>query len=130
MGTYIARFFVTLLLFLATDAVWLGVAAKNMYSKTIGHLMSDKPNLYVALLFYIFYVIGIIVFALNPALKNKSPVLAVELGALLGFIAYSTYDLTNLATLKNWPVQVTVIDIVWGTVLTAAVTLFSYLILR
>ena len=130
MGTFIARFFVTLLLFLATDAVWLGVAAKNMYSKTIGHLMSDKPNLYVALLFYIFYVIGIIVFALNPALKNKSPALAVELGALLGFIAYSTYDLTNLATLKNWPVQVTVIDIVWGTVLTAAVTLFSYLILR
>ena len=129
MGTLFAKFIVTFLVFLGIDAVWLGIIAKNFYSKTIGHLLSDKPNLLAALIFYIFYVFGIIVFAINPALKEKSPITALQLGAFLGFIAYSTYDLTNLATMKDWPLHVTIIDIIWGTFLTGSVSLVSYLIL-
>ncbi len=130
MNTFLFKYLVTFLVFLGIDAIWLGVIAKNMYAKTIGHLMSDKPNLIPALIFYLFYVVGIIVFAVNPALKEKSTTIAIQLGALLGFIAYSTYDLTNLATLKNWPVHVTLIDIVWGTFLTASVSVISFLILK
>lgn len=130
MNTFLFKYLVTFLVFLGIDAIWLGVIAKNMYAKTIGHLMSDKPNLIPALIFYLFYVVGIIVFSVNPALKEKSTTIAIQLGALLGFIAYSTYDLTNLATLKNWPVHVTLIDIVWGTFLTASVSVISFLILK
>lgn len=130
MGTFLIKFLVTFLVFLGIDSVWLLLIAKNFYSKTIGHLMSDKPNLIAALVFYIFYVVGIIVFAINPALKDKSPMTAIQLGAFLGFIAYATYDLTNLATLKNWPVHVTLIDVLWGTLLTGSVSVISYLILK
>ena len=129
MGTLFGKFIVTFLVFLGIDAIWLGIIAKNLYSKTIGHLLSDKPNLLAALIFYVFYVFGIIVFAINPALKEKSPITALQLGAFLGFIAYSTYDLTNLATMKDWPLHVTIIDIIWGTFLTGSVSLVSYLIL-
>jgi len=130
MMIYLTKFIVTFLIFLGIDGIWLGIIAKNFYSKTIGHLLADKPNLVAALVFYIFYVVGIIVFAINPALKEKSPTLAIQLGAFLGFIAYATYDLTNLATLKNWPLHVTLIDIVWGTFLTGSVSFLSCLILK
>jgi len=130
MSTFLIKYIVTFLVFLGIDAIWLGLIAKNFYSKTIGHLMADKPNLLAALIFYLFYVFGIIVFAINPALKEKNPMVALQLGALLGFIAYATYDMTNLATLKNWPLHVTVIDIIWGTFLTGSVSLVSYLILK
>lgn len=130
MSTFLIKYIVTFLVFLGIDAIWLGLIAKNFYSKTIGHLMADKPNLLAALIFYLFYVFGIIVFAINPALKEKNPMVALQLGALLGIIAYATYDLTNLATLKNWPLHVTVIDIIWGTFLTGSVSLVSYLILK
>jgi uncharacterized membrane protein len=116
--------------FLGIDAIWLGIIAKNLYSKTIGHLLSDKPNLLAALIFYLLYCVGIVVFAINPALKEKSWLTALQLGAFLGCIAYATYDLTNLATLRDWPLQVTVIDIIWGTFLTGSVSLISYLILN
>lgn len=130
MTTYLTRFIVTFLIFLGIDGVWLGFIARNFYSKTIGHLLADKANLLAALVFYIIYVVGIIIFAINPALKEKSPTLAIQLGAFLGFIAYATYDLTNLATLKNWPIHVTIIDILWGTFLTGTVSFLSYLILK
>ena len=130
MTSYITKFIVTFLIFLGIDGIWLGIIAKSLYSKTIGHLLAEKANLLAALVFYIFYVIGIIVFAINPALKEKSLALAIQLGAFLGFIAYATYDLTNLATLKDWPLHVTIIDILWGTFLTGSVSFLSYLILK
>jgi uncharacterized membrane protein len=130
VGTFFIKFIVTFIVFLGIDAVWLGVIAKNLYAKTIGHLMADKPNLLAALIFYLLYCVGIVVFAINPALKEKSYITAIQLGAFLGCIAYATYDLTNLATLKNWPLHVTIIDIIWGTFLTGSVSVISYLILN
>jgi len=130
MTSFLFKFIVGFIVFLGIDAIWLGFIAKNLYSKTIGHLLSPKPNYIAALIFYIIYVVGVIIFAVTPALKTKSPTLALQYGALLGFIAYATYDLTNLATLKGWPVKVTIIDIIWGTFLTASVSLITYLILN
>lgn len=130
MTSFLFKFIVGFIVFLGIDAIWLGFIAKNLYSKTIGHLLSPKPNYIAALIFYIIYVVGVIIFAVTPALKTKSPTLALQYGALLGFIAYATYDLTNLATLKGWPVKVTIIDIIWGTFLTASVSLVTYLILN
>ncbi len=129
MPSFIIKFLVGFVVFLGIDAIWLGFIAKNLYSKTIGHLLSSKPNYIAAGIFYVIYIIGVIIFAVNPALKSKSAITALQYGALLGFLAYSTYDLTNLATLKDWPLRVTLIDIVWGTFLTGSVALITYLIL-
>ena len=122
MGTY----FITLLIFFAIDLVWLGVVAKNFYRQHIGHLMSADVNWPAALLFYAVYIAGIVFFAIKPAFEAGSASRALAYGAFFGFIAYATYDLTNQATMKNWPVLVTVIDLAWGTVLTATVAFLSY----
>lgn len=110
------------------DALWLGVVANKLYKSQLGPLLMDKPNMIAAVLFYIVYVIGIVVFAVMPAIATGDWKVALGLGALLGFVAYATYDLTNLATLKGWPVKIVIIDLVWGTVLTAAVATLTYLI--
>jgi uncharacterized membrane protein len=122
LGTYA----VTLLIFFAIDLVWLGVVAKNFYRQHIGHLMSPEVNWGAAALFYLVYIAGIVVFAIKPALEAGTSTRALAYGAAFGFIAYATYDLTNQATMKDWPLLVTVIDLAWGTVLTAAVAFLSY----
>jgi len=122
VGTYV----ITLLIFFAIDLVWLGVVAKNFYRQHIGHLMSADVNWSAALLFYAVYIAGIVFFAIKPAFEAGSASRALAYGAFFGFIAYATYDLTNQATMKNWPVLVTVIDLAWGTVLTATVAFLSY----
>jgi uncharacterized membrane protein len=116
---------VTLVLFFAIDLVWLGVVAKNFYRQHIGHLMSADVNWGAALLFYLVYIAGIVFFAVKPAFEAGSAARAAAYGAAFGFIAYATYDLTNQATMKDWPVLVTVIDLAWGTTLTAAVAYLS-----
>jgi uncharacterized membrane protein len=121
-GTYV----VTLLIFFAIDLVWLGVVAKNFYRQHIGHLMGAEVNWGAALLFYAVYIAGIVFFAIKPAFEAGSAARALASGALFGFIAYATYDLTNQATMRDWPVLVTVIDLIWGTVLTATVAFLSY----
>lgn len=113
--------------FLAIDAVWLGLVAPKFYSGQIGHLMAPSPNLPAAGIFYAIYVVGVLVFAVLPA-DGVGPMRAVALGALFGFIAYATYDLTNLATLRDWPILVTVVDLAWGTFLTGSVALVGYYI--
>ena len=122
MGTYL----ITLLIFFAIDLVWLAVVAKNFYRQHIGHLMSADVNWPAALLFYAVYIAGIVFFAIKPAFEAGSASRALAYGAFFGFIAYATYDLTNQATMRNWPVLVTVIDLAWGTVLTATVAFLSY----
>ena len=92
--------------------------------------MADKTNWPAAIIFYMVYIIGLIFFALNPALKEGSLMYAALIGAFFGFITYATYDMTNLATLKNWPIFVTVVDIIWGTFLGSATTSISFLIIR
>lgn len=115
-----------LIAFLVIDFIWLKYIALSFYREQIGHLMLDKPNLGIALLFYLVYVVGVVVLAVNPALEKGQWTTAVLYGGLLGFVAYGTYDITNLATLKTWPPIVAVVDMIWGTVLTASVATIAY----
>lgn len=111
---------VTALTFFAIDLVWIGMVAKGFYANYVGGMMRENVNWVAALLFYAIYIGGIVVFVLIPALKNDSTVTGVLVtGALLGFFAYSTFDLTALALFKDWSIVVTIVDIAWGTLLTA-----------
>ena len=112
------------------DAIWLSVVAKRFYYSQLGSLLLEKPNMIAAVLFYVIYVVGIVVFALNPALSQKSWQSAASLGALFGFVAYATYDLTNLATVKGFSSTVVVVDMIWGTVLTAVVSTLAYAVVQ
>ena len=118
----LSRYLLTLAVFFAIDMVWLGVIAVDFYDERIGHLMGPV-NWPAALLFYLVYIGGIVFFAVRPALAGTGSQIKTALlqGAVLGFVAYATYDLTNLATLRDWPLDMVVIDLVWGTVLTGAV---------
>ena len=127
---FVPLYFVTLAVFFLIDMVWLGLAAKSFYRRHLGALMAPKVVCPAAILFYLLFIAGLIVFAVRPALAAGAPVRALVLGALLGLIAYATYDLTNLATLKDWPVVVTVVDLVWGTALGGAVSWLSALLGR
>ncbi|OGD21260.1 MAG: hypothetical protein A2W03_09580 [Candidatus Aminicenantes bacterium RBG_16_63_16] len=123
-------YFITLTVFFAVDMLWLGFVAKGFYRRHLGFLMGPKVNWAAAVLFYLLFIIGLLVFAVRPAVTAGTSVQALLLGGLLGLICYATYDLTNLATIKDWPVIVTVIDLVWGTVLGGVVSFLSALIGR
>lgn len=112
--------------FFAVDLVWLSVATKRFYQPYIGSLLSDQPKLGVAAVFYLAYVVGIVALAVVPGLKEGALAGALWRGALFGFLAYATYDLTNLATLRGWAWQVTAIDLVWGTTVTSIVAVAGY----
>ncbi len=112
--------------FLVLDLTWLGVVAKGFYAEQIGALTKDKVNWTAGLAFYFLYVVGAMVFAVVPALNDGGAVRALLLGAGLGLIAYGTYDLTNLAVAKGWPVPITFVDLAWGGVLTASVSGAAY----
>lgn len=116
--------------FLALDFVWLTVAGALLYKPMLGTMLAAEPLLPVAALFYLFYVVGLVVFAILPAANAGSWLMALGLGALLGLIAYGTYDITNLATLRDWPVLVSVIDMAWGAVVSATAALAGYAALR
>ena len=109
----------TAVVMVALDLLWLGLIAKPLYQQGIGHLMAAQPNVQVAVLFYALYATGLVVFAVWPAEAAPGWSKALLSGALFGFFAYATYDLTNLATLKDWPVALSLIDIAWGTCVSA-----------
>lgn len=121
---------ITFVCFFLIDMVWLGVVAKGFYRKHLGEMLSSKVNWTAAILFYLLFIFGLVVFVVRPAVIQNAPLTALLLGALLGLVCYATYDLTNLATIKDWPLIVTVIDLVWGTVLGASVSLVSVLVGR
>ena len=121
-------YLITVPIFFIIDLVWLGVIAKGFYQKHLGYLMRPQINWVAAILFYLLFIIGIVLFAVKPSLELQSSMRALVYGALFGFFAYATYDLTNLATVRDWPVIVTVIDLIWGTVLCGAVALGSYVL--
>ena len=124
---YILLYLATVPVFFAIDMVWLGFVAKNFYQSQIGHLLGDV-NWTAAVVFYLIYIVGIIFFAVSPAIQAGSVQKAIFLGALFGFFCYATYDFTNLATLKDWPMTVVIVDVIWGAVLTGSVAAVSYLI--
>jgi uncharacterized membrane protein len=123
----ILQFLVVAAAFAVIDSVWLKSTSK-FYRRNLGHLMADKPHLGYAVVFYVLYIIGIVFFALRPALESGSWLTALGLGAALGTFAYATYDLTNAATLKKWPLSIVVVDILWGAVLTGLATVVGWLV--
>lgn len=125
---YLLTYLLTVPVFFAIDMVWLGVVAKGLYQKELGKFLSEKPNWAAAIVFYLLYIVGIIILAVAPAVEKQSLLRAVFLGGVFGGLAYATYDLTNLATLKNWPIKIVIIDIIWGVILTASVAGIGYTI--
>jgi uncharacterized membrane protein len=123
-------YLLTLPVFFGIDMLWIGVLAKGFYRNNLGHLLRPDINWTAAFIFYLLYIVGILIFATLPALEKQSLRQAVLMGALFGFFAYATYDLSNLATLKDWPVNVVFVDIVWGMFLTASVAATSFFIGR
>lgn len=120
MNKYLAGYLAAAFVIVALDMLWLGYIAKAMYQQAIGHLMAEQPRLLAALAFYVLYAAGLMVFAVTPQAEDPAWGKTVLMGALFGFFAYATYDLSNLATLRNWPVGLALVDIAWGTVLSAA----------
>ena len=112
--------------FLAIDMVWLVIVARGFYRKQLGFLLSDQPNWWAAVSFYLLFVVGLLVFAIVPALQAGSLRTALLLGGFFGLVAYATYDLTNLATVANWPWLLTLVDMTWGLVLSASVSCIGY----
>ena len=126
MLKYLGIYFLFLIPLIVIDMIWLLVIAKKMYQSEMGDLMAGEPNLVAGIAFYVLYAIGICIFVLVPALSKQSWSDAVLYGALFGFFCYMTYDLTNLAVIRNFPTQLAFIDMAWGTFVTAAASGFAY----
>ena len=126
--TFIKIYLITLPVFFAIDMIWLGFIARNFYRQHIGNLLRDNVNWIAASIFYLIFIFGLVVFVISPAVEKGSLVHALMYGSLFGFVSYATYDLTNLAVAKDWPLLVTIVDLVWGAVLAASVSLVTYTI--
>jgi len=125
---FIKLFLIALPVFFLIDIVWLVLVAKKFYQEQIGFLMKPDINWFAAIIFYFLFIAGLVVFVISPAVLKNSWVHALLFGALFGLITYATYDLTNLATLKDWPLLVTVVDLIWGTVLASSISVITYFI--
>jgi len=127
---FIKLYLIALPVLFTVDMIWLGLVARNFYQKYIGFLMNPNVNWIAAFLFYFLFIAGLVVFVISPAVSANSWLKALLLGSLFGLICYATYDLTNLATIKNWPLLVTVIDLIWGTILSSSVSIISFFIAK
>jgi uncharacterized membrane protein len=125
---FLKLYAIALPVFFAIDMLWLGLVAKNFYKEQIGMLMKPEVNWVAAIIFYLIFVGGMVVFVITPALTKGAWTHAMLMGALFGFVCYATYDLTNLAVAKDWPILVTVVDLIWGAVLAATVSTITYFI--
>ncbi len=124
MGAYIWNFLknylIALVVFTLIDLVWLVKISRKLYQDKLGHLMADKVNLPAAAIFYLLFIAAMVFFVITPALEKNSVLYALGIGAFFGLVTYGTYDLTNLATLRDWPVSITVIDLIWGSFVTGS----------
>lgn len=125
---FLKLFFTALPIFIAFDISWVGFLAKDFYRDQIGSLMKSNINWVAAILFYFIFILGLVLFVIQPALEKQSWTHALLFGSLFGLVTYATFDLTNLALLKNWPVLVTVVDLIWGMFLSALVAVLTYFI--
>ena len=127
---YLKLYFLTVPVFFLIDLIWLGVVAKDYYQKNLKYILSPNVNWTAAIIFYLIYIVGILIFAVLPAVAKDSLRHAAVWGALFGFFTYATYDLTNLALLKEWPLNIVFVDILWGVVLCSAVATLSFYIAK
>ncbi len=125
---FLKLYLIAVPIFFLIDLIWLGVLGKGIYQKYIGRLMLPAPNWTAAIIFYLLFVSGLVIFAIYPAAKNNSWSYALIYGAMFGFFTYMTFDLTNLAVLKDWPWKIVIVDIIWGIFLSGSVSLLAYLI--
>jgi uncharacterized membrane protein len=125
---FLKLFLIALPVFFAIDMAWLVFVAKKFYQEQIGFLMKPDINWFAAIIFYLLFITGLVIFVISPAVEKHSWVHAILSGALFGLVTYATYDLTNLATVKDWPLLVTVVDLIWGTVLAASISVITYII--
>lgn len=121
-------FIIALPVFFIIDMIWLVLVAKKFYQEQLGFLMKPDINWLAAIVFYLLFITGLVVFVITPAMEKHSWTHALFFGALFGLVTYATYDLTNLATVKDWPVLVTIVDLIWGTVLAASISVVTYII--
>jgi len=127
---YVKLYGLTVPLFFVIDIIWLGVVAKSFYQKNLKYILSPNVNWTAAIIFYLIYIAGILIFAVLPAVAKDSLRHAAVGGALFGFFTYATYDLTNLALLKDWPIVIVIVDILWGVVLCSAVATLSFFVAK
>ena len=127
MIKYLKLYLVSLAAFLAIDMLWLGLVARSFYQQQLGFIMAPSVNWFAAIIFYLLFIVGILFFVVVPGLESGSLKAILLWAALFGLITYATYDLTNLATLKDWPVLLTVVDLIWGTVLSVLVSYLSFM---
>jgi len=125
---FIKLYIIALPIFLLIDAIWLGLIAKGFYSKHIGALMKSDVSWLSAGIFYLIFIAGLVFFVIQPNLSDKSMLAVILSGLFFGLVTYATYDLTNYATLKDWPLVVVVVDLLWGAIISAVVSALTYLI--
>jgi uncharacterized membrane protein len=123
---YFKLYLVSLAAFLAIDMLWLGLVARSFYQQQLGFIMAPSPNWFVAIIFYLLFIVGILFFVVVPGLESGSLKATLLRAALFGLITYATYDLTNLATLKDWPALLSIVDMLWGTFLSVLVSYVSF----
>lgn len=126
MAYYLKLYFAILVAFFAIDMVWLGLVAQAFYRKYLGYLLAPNTNWVAAIIFYLLFILGILMFVVLPGLESGSLKTTLLRAALFGLITYATYDLTNLATIRDWPLLLTVVDILWGIVLSVAVSAVGF----
>lgn len=126
MLKYFGVYLSFLIALVAIDLVWLLGVAKNLYREQMGDLMASEPKLAAGLAFYLLYTLGVCIFVILPALSKQSLIYALQYGALFGFFCYMTYDLTNLAVIRNFPTQLAFVDIAWGSLVTAVCSGLAY----
>ncbi|MEI6659971.1 MAG: DUF2177 family protein [bacterium] len=126
----IKTYLLSLVVLMGLDGIWLGFISRDFYHKYLGFIFTDKVTWWPILIFYPIYAIGVVAFVLIPSIEAKSILMALWRGALLGLVAYAAYDLTNNATIANWPVIITFADMAWGIVVTALTSAIVYAIMR
>ncbi len=122
---FLTHYLITFAVFFVIDIVWLSLIAKKLYAQYLGYIMSTNVNWIAAILFYLLFIVGVLVFVIEPHLANPNMTQLIFRAALFGLVTYATYDLTNLATLKDWPLNITIIDLIWGTSLSTLVSVIS-----
>jgi uncharacterized membrane protein len=127
---YLLAYVLTFVSFLIIDFIWLTAIAKDLYAKYLFPVIGQHVNLISAGIFYLIYIVGVFVLVIMPSIENGGPVKALVYGAIFGLVAYSTYDLTNLATIKDWPINITIIDLIWGTFVTATTSIIGFYITK
>jgi uncharacterized membrane protein len=130
MWQIVRNYSLTFIVFIGIDMVWLLLISKNLYADKLGYLMAAKVNFFAAIIFYLIFIAGLLFFVVYPAFQRNSWTFALLAGAFFGLVTYATYDLTNLATIRDWPLLITVIDLIWGSFISAITATLSYFLIQ